>query len=129
MDRYRVDELMGDAKDVIVETYGAHASIKKIVRSKMSAFGAAVQMSGVLPAIAFYCNQDKPEAKKVVELLQGLYLKMYPSKHGELFDLVNQEIRNHREPSVTDDILCASVALKLSLNLFQLTGDAMEGDA
>ena len=123
MDRYRVEELIGPAKEVIDETFGRNASIKKIIRSKMSAFGAAIQMSGVLPAVALYEDQEKSEDRKVIELIEKLYKRMYPGKSGTLFYMVKDEIRERHEMAVTDDVLCASIALKLALNLFKLIED------
>lgn len=119
MDKYLVEKWIGPAKDVIADKYQGQDSIDKMMRSKMSAFGAAILMSGVLPAIAFF-QKNEPD---VVTLVESLYGKEHPGETGELFDIVRSRIdaqgsRNEKE--ITEDILTISVSLKLAFNLFHL---------
>lgn len=116
MNRYRIEELIGDARKVIAEQYKDQDSIDMMMRSKMSAFGAAVIMSGVLPAIAFYRDNQK----EIVIMLEKLYKKVHKNASGDIFDIMDQQIREHREAEATEELLAMSVSLKMALNLFNL---------
>ena len=116
MNRYRIEELIGDAQAVIAEQYKGQDTIDKMMRSKMSAFGAAVIMSGVLPAIAFY-RENEPV---IVTMLETLYKKVHKNALGEIFAIMDKEIREHRESEATEELLAMSVSLKMAFNLFKL---------
>lgn len=116
MNRYRVEELIGDARTVIAEQYKDQAVIDKMMRSKMSAFGAAVVMSGALPAIAFY----KDNEPTIVTLLEKLYKKCYKDASGDIFEIMDKQVREHRETEATEELLAMAVSLKMAFNLFKL---------
>jgi len=116
MNRYRVEELIGDARAVIDEQYKGQDTIDKMMRSKMSAFGAAVIMSGVLPAIAFY-RENEPV---IVTMLEKLYKKVHKNVSGEIFAIMEKEIREQRDSEATEELLAMSVSLKMAFNLFKL---------
>ena len=116
MNRYQVDEIIGEARDVIADHYRGQDSIDKMMRSKMSAFGAAVIMSGILPAIAFYMENEKD----IVDMLETLYKKIHTTASGNIFDIMDKQIREHRENEATEDLLAMSVSLKMAFNLFKL---------
>lgn len=53
MDKRSVEKYMPLADDAIKAVLGGK-DLEKTYRSKLSAFGAAVIMSGLLPAVAYY---------------------------------------------------------------------------
>ena len=58
MDRYSVEKNIGKAIDSIEAVFGTD-KVDKSMRSKMSAFGAAVLMGGPLSAFAYYEKNEK----------------------------------------------------------------------
>lgn len=104
MNRYEVENNIGKARASIQEVYGTN-KVEKTMRSKMSAFGAAVLMGGPLSALTYY---QKNEANVVT-----LLAKMYGKKNGlELVQMFEKE-----SPDI-EELLAKSVSLKLALNLF-----------
>lgn len=133
MDKYEVEKNMGAAKEAISKVF-KDDKIDKTMRSKMSAFGAMVLMSGVTPAIAYY-SENQP---KVVELLAEMYLgncqddkkeqvKKEQVKKEEFFKKiiekmkVNEKQDDKKKQEVTEQIINYSISLKLAFNLFELT--------
>lgn len=58
MDKRSVEKYMPLADDAIKAVLGGK-DLEKTYRSKLSAFGAAVIMSGLLPAVAYYEKMKK----------------------------------------------------------------------
>lgn len=116
MNKRIVEENMGKAAEAIEKVFALQEQEEKVIdktyRSKMSAFGAAVMMSGILPAIAYYQKNEV----KIIELLKC----MIPTVEGSLFDYIkNQEDRN----AITETILNYSISLKLAMNLYIVEKD------
>lgn len=114
MNKKFVEENIGKAKAAIEEMPGLlddKKQLDKTMRSKMAAFGAAVYMSGLRPAIAYYTKNEV----NVIKLLS----RMYTGKYDEnLFDKIPNDFRKMQE--VRDTILGYAVCLKLAMNLFEL---------
>ncbi len=123
MDRYRIEKMIGPAADALKEQY-PDGKLEKTIRSKFSAFGAAVLMSGLLPAMAYY-RKNQPE---IIDLLEKVYsAEHHKNSKGKLFDIVRSEIDAKRRGVVTAEILDMSVSLKMACNLFELTDFTKEG--
>ena len=115
MNRYLVEKHIGDAYDVLKAKY-QNGNVDKTLRSKMSAFGAVVLMSGPLPAIAYYADNEK----QIVELLE----KMYGNTSADgLFAKVRDDLRRNRTAAV-ETLLAYSVSLKMAFNLLALDDPA-----
>lgn len=111
MDKRKVEAYMPLADSAIKKVFG-DTKVDKTYRSKMSAFGATVIMSGLLPALAHYTKNEN----KVVELLE----KMYNENKDEsvtLFDIAKgmslEDLNDLKEL-----IINYSISLKLVLNLY-----------
>lgn len=111
MDKRAVERYMPMADEAIRSVFGKE-KIDKTYRSKLSAFGAAVIMSGLLPAMAYY----KKNEVKLIELLENMYEKNTGSKlgNGGLFELA----KNKEEEDLKELIINFSISLKLVLNLY-----------
>lgn len=116
MDKHLVEKYIGKAQDVLQKAF-PEGKAEKMMRSKMSAFGAVVRMNGPLPAIAYY-EDNEP---KIVSLLAG----MYDTTEDKLFRTVREALKKNRTSAV-ETLLAYSVSLKMALNLFTLTESAAD---
>lgn len=121
MDKRAVENFMPLADDAIRKTFkdkDGKIVVDSTYRSKMSAFGAAVIMSGLLPALAYYQkNEDK-----IIKLLEYMY-KEYDKKYNELDDTKENSIFEIAKDEKNKDnlkelILNFSISLKLVMNLY-----------
>lgn len=133
MNKYEVEKHMGPAREAISKVF-KEDKIDKMMRSKMSAFGAMVLMSGVTPAIAYY-SDNEPE---IIELLEEMYINNDPkannqkengstNKKIEFFDRIVKDMQTNGVPDdkkkqeITEQIINYSISLKMAFNLFELT--------
>lgn len=112
MNRNLIEKNIGKARDVLKNKFH-DGEAKKKLRSKMSAFGAVVLMSGPLPAIAYYMENEK----QIVELLAAMYDNTSADK---LFDKIRTDLQRNRTATV-ETLLAYSVSLKMAFNLLTLT--------
>ncbi len=116
MNRYEIEKNMGVAQEVIRGKFG-DKPIDKMMRSKISAFGAMVMMSGVMPAIAFYMYNQK----EIVDLIAEMYDKREPGIKSVFFKTITQRAEQEGQRDlVVENILNDSISLKLAFNLFEL---------
>ena len=114
MNRRLMEDNIGKAREVLKKAFPKDTA-DKMLRSKMSAFGAVVLMSGPLPAIAYYAANEE----KIIELLAA----MYGTTEKELFDKVRADLGRNRIAAV-EKLLAYSVSLKMAFNLLALTETA-----
>jgi len=96
--------------------------IKKTFRGQISTFGAAVTMGSLLPAIAFFSDNGEAsvERKRLMEAILFVLKKRDSGiSEASLFDYVSK--RKNTELQCKEDILNATIALKLAMNLYELT--------
>ncbi len=116
MNRYEIEQNMGNAREVIKKQFGGN-SVDKMMRSKISAFGAMVLMSGVRPTICFYMDNEPA----IVDLVAAMYEYREPGIKGHFFNAITKKIEQEgKRDLVTENILNDSVSLKLAFNLFEL---------
>lgn len=125
MDKYEVEKNMEAAYQAINDTFSGK-TVDKMMRSKMSAFGAMVVMSGVIPALAYY-KQNEP---KIIELLWRMYKdesEKNPNDKLENFPMqiaknmkVDNKIDSKKKQEITEKIINEAISLKLAFNLFTL---------
>lgn len=115
MDRNHVEKMMGPAADALMKKYPTE-KLDRTIRSKFSAFGATVIMSGLLPAIAFY-QKNEPDT---IALITELYRLENNDFEDNIFDTSYNAIKDGRRNDVTETILDIAVSLKLACNLFEL---------
>lgn len=111
--------------------------VKKSFRSQISAFGASISMGSPKAAIAFFSKQGKSETERP-KLLYAIYLTL--NKHTEN-TIDNKNGKNANEEKTlnkkcceaaevlfkeldksysTEDIINATIAVKLAMNLYEL---------
>ena len=75
MDKRSVEKYMPLADDAIKAVLGGK-DLEKTYRSKLSAFGAAVIMSGLLPAVAYYEKKEDTLKEDIIHYSISLKLVM-----------------------------------------------------
>ena len=129
MNKETIDQEIKIAYEVLSKTgIAVDGKIKKTFRGQISSFGAAVSMGSLLSAIAFFSQDAKQDTKQeekediarsklmiaIFEILKQRNL--IPDKCKTLFDYVKEG----EEDDCKEEILNAAIALKLSMNLYEL---------
>ncbi|MEE1518169.1 MAG: type III-B CRISPR module-associated protein Cmr5 [Lachnospiraceae bacterium] len=105
--------------------------INKAYRGQISTFGAAVQMGSLKAAIAFFMKDASGSGKNGQEVHRSKILdailcilkdmgKVDENTKG-LFAYVSNKVSNNEEDACREEIINASIALKLAMNLFELS--------
>lgn len=95
--------------------------------SAIAAFGPTVVLSGLLPALAFYCAEKKHDNSKtdkrlvIKAIAHALQSKYDTSDHIQLFKhcLTNRS-NNRAIERLTIDIVDASIALKIMVRTYKI---------
>lgn len=93
--------------------------VQKTFRGQITSFGASIIMGSLLPAIAFFYDSEKStvDRKKVLDAIY--YILQARQKIGQDEKNLFEYAKKHQEDS-REEILNASIALKLAINLFEL---------
>lgn len=120
MNKKKINALLPTAYSVLQDQY--NTELPNEVRAYISTFGAAITMGSLESAIAFYSSDGGSNAgrgilsKLIFEVLNKANLmNLSENLSDNLFDYVVTE--NNRK-KVKDDILSATIAIKLATNLF-----------
>lgn len=123
MNKALVDSLLPEAifalENKVVKENG---KIDKGLRGQIASFGAAVSAGSLLAAAAFFNEQNNAETERH-KLMEAINLmlerrKLVPKTGKTLFDTIHA---NQQDRTVKEKVLCCAVALKLAMNLFELT--------
>lgn len=125
MDKKLVDRLLPCAvqalKDVGVAQNG---KVPKAFRGQISSFGASVAAGSLLSAAAFFNDQGaaKSERNLLMKAINDMMKneKLVKSTGKTLFDTIHE---NLSDSAIKEKVLCCAVALKLAMNLYELTTD------
>jgi len=91
--------------------------IGKVYFGYIASFGPAVIHSGLLPAIAFYeaeTSHAEGDRKKITTMI----LNIISEKHANNATLLDYCIQHQSDPLLKQNILDASIALKLAMRTF-----------
>lgn len=118
MNKKQVNEWIPSAKTA-VEEFGIAKSgkVDNRFRGYISSFGAAVVLGSLKSAAAFLADDGGSEIKRSL-LICAMYkiIKGETAESAKVFDY----ICNHDNRQTKEDFINASIALKLSLNYFEL---------
>lgn len=101
--------------------------INKAYRGQISTFGAAVQMGSLKAAIAFFMKDASADSKNSQEvhrskLLEAILLILKEKdKKNENYETLYDYVCAKNEEICREEIINASIALKLAMNLYVLT--------
>jgi CRISPR-associated protein Cmr5 len=125
MNKKKVDEMIPKAVEAL-ENAGIvkDGKIKKIYRGYISTFGASIMNGSLLAAVAFF--SDKGSATEERPKLMDAVYRVLPQKDksasvekNALFNYV-KETNGDERYKCREDIINASIALKLAMNVFEL---------
>lgn len=101
--------------------------IVKTFRGQISSFGAAVEMGSLKPAILFFSDQGGSSVKRT-NLMDAIHYilvqcdKKEANSGESLYQYIkNKEAKGVPEYRLKEDVLSAAIAIKLAMNLFELT--------
>lgn len=96
--------------------------VDKAFRGQVSSFGAAVTMGSLRAAVAFFSQRGGSAVDRaalmdaILQVLRATNPQTYGAeKYKNLYDLVDDL------PDAREDVLDAATALKLAMNLYELT--------
>jgi len=118
----RIEKYLPTAMDIIekVKIANENGNVNSKFNGYFSSFGAAIVLSGVKSALAFYSN--KKTAKERVKILQAIYMLIIESEEvPEETALLKYYIANENsDPLLKQKILDAATALKLAVRTYKL---------
>lgn len=118
MDKKKVNALIPIAYEVLKAEF-SKGEIPSEFRGYFSAVGAAITTGSLLSAIAFVSRKSESTAEarhKVPGLILNVFKSDNEIKEETLFDYV----RKSDDQKMQEQVLNATLALKLALNLFEL---------
>lgn len=121
MNKKKVDALIPMAYEAL-ENVGIaqNGKINKTFRSQISSFGAVMTMGSVLSAVAFFSAKggSSTERQNLMKAIYMLISNKDKVHERDLFMYVNAN--KDSEKKVNNEIINASIALKLAMNLYEL---------
>jgi len=111
----------------VVGQYFPEGRIPSEYKGYIASFGSSIIQSGPLPAIAFYSDESSRSArekKKVTMMIFDLLKRFNTQIAHEDFHVYVQEClesRGHEASQIKDDIITATIALKLAMRTFEFT--------
>jgi CRISPR-associated protein Cmr5 len=136
MNKERIDSWIPCAYQTLIDVGISDkngTAIDKGYAGQIASFGAAVSTGSILSAVSFFSAQGGSSVKRNL-LMLALYLvitnktkndltspKSSEKSNRELYLYVKSEKDAGREREVKEQILDAAIALKLAMNLFNLT--------
>jgi len=122
----RIEKYLPDAISIISEVKIANndGEVDSKFNGYFSSFGAAIVLSGLKPALAFYSNTKT--AKERSKILQAVYKLVVNRSEGqdiEAVELLNYYISHENNSLLKYKILDAAVALKLAVRTYKFKVD------
>jgi len=109
-----------------------HKKIYKINREfngYISSFGSSIVQSGLISTVAFFCirnSNSNRDRKKISELILKIILKNKKEQEGKYESLLKYVLEADKDGKlnlVKEEIINAATALKLSMRVFEFTGN------
>lgn len=99
--------------------------INKAYKGYISSFGAGIIQSGLLPTLAMYKGNEGSDKKKAdtSNLLKAVFNVIKESRKSETIpgnDLFNYALNAEDQQKVKQEILNASIAIKLAIRTFKM---------
>lgn len=121
--RDKINDLLKNADDALKLDIVDNGIVKDGYDSAIAAFGPTVVLSGLMPAMAFYCATNKTDKRKadkslvIKAIALTLFQKYKKTDHKELFE----HCLNHlNDEKLMADIVDASIALKIMVRTYKI---------
>ncbi|MDX9882057.1 MAG: type III-B CRISPR module-associated protein Cmr5 [Prolixibacteraceae bacterium] len=133
--RSQIDALLKSADEALIKTkIVENGVVNDGYDSAIAAFGPIVTLSGLMPAMAFYCatgkdDKRKTDKSKVITAIALTLLSKYNKNDEKALFSFCLENDNNRSISarLRDDIVNASIALKIMVRTYKIPeGDGQE---
>lgn len=121
MNKNTVNQEINLAYEALAEAgIAKNGKIEKTFRGQISSFGAAVTMGSLLSAIAFFSQDGASDVSrsKLMDAILIVLKKREPA--NESFQTLFDYAKSLGEERCKEEILNAAIALKLSMNLYEL---------
>ena len=121
--RDKINNLLKSADDALKLEIVVNGIVKDGYDSAIAAFGPTVVLSGLMPAMAFYCATNKTDKRKadkslvIKAIALTLFTKYKKKDHTELFKHCLDNPKNER---LMADIVDASIALKIMVRTYKI---------
>lgn len=124
-----VEKLIPAAIKAVDENMAFNKEVNKAYKGYISAFGAAIVQSGLLPTLAMYkgseeCNNKKAETRCLLDAIYAVIKTTNSPKPTDdnLFDYALRLLMQdpNKRQMVMNEIMNASVAVKLAIRTFKL---------
>jgi CRISPR-associated protein Cmr5 len=122
-----VEKLIPAAIASVKDNLAEYETVNKTYKGYISAFGAGIIQSGLLPTLAMYKEGSENKKAETGRLLQAIYTVVqskYNPKPADdnLFDYALRIITDepNKRQMVINEIINASIAVKLAIRTFKL---------
>lgn len=121
--RDKINNLLKSADDALNFEIVVNGTVKDGYDSAIAAFGPTVVLSGLMPAMAFYCATNKTDKRKadkgkvIDAIAQTLNQKYNKNDRKELFEHC---LNNPKNEKLMADIVDASIALKIMVRTYKI---------
>lgn len=120
MYKQKVNDMIPIANMVLKNRY-EDGKFPNELKGYISTFGAAITMGSLISAVAFYSTNGSSNNRSVLlKILQDVLKKYNKNMDGNLFEWVvkSEKSESYTSYELKEDILSATIAVKLALNLF-----------
>ena len=127
MDQKAIDSLVEPAYEILNEVGIAKGGkVSKSYRAQISTFGSAIINGTLLSAVSFFSTQEgaSVDRSKLMEAIKLIINKDNKDDKETLFEYVKKntpDVGENRQ--LKAKIMYAAIALKLAMNLYQLSGE------
>lgn len=131
MNKRVVNEMIPYAYEALCKSgITENGCVDKKFRGQIASFGAAITMGSLLPAIAVFSDKGSAEVDRQ-KLMDAVLIvlkeeEICSREINKLFEYANSsggdgKVQNEGESKKKENIINASIALKLAMNLYTLT--------
>jgi len=119
----KVDRLIPDAYQVIKDVGIVNGDkVPKAYRGQISAFGASIATGSLLSAISFFSKKGSSEADRPL-LMKAILRLADPGNTSDRPDALYRYAAANPK-TAKEDVLIAAVAIKLAMNLYDLSEES-----
>ncbi len=116
----RVEKYIPFALEAVTEKIAKNGKVSSEFNGYISSFGASVISSGLLPAIAFYSNENASTAEDRTKLMDAILFVLKKERSDiKSAKLIHYPV-SYPDHDCKNRVLDAAVALKLAIRTFEL---------
>lgn len=122
----QIEKYLPDAISIIreVKIANENGEVNSKFNGYFSSFGAAIVLSGMKPALAFYSNSTKAkERSKILSAVYKLVVNRSTGENIEPVKLLHYYLDHENDRLLKHKILDAAVALKLAVRTYKFKED------